>query len=177
MKLSINGRKMVVDEKLRERTEKKLAKFGRFFDEEATATVLMSEEKSRKKVEVTILNRGTFFRAQEVSDDFHLSLDGAVESLERQMRKNKTRLEKRLHSGAYEAFAFSDASEVVEEEEFEIVRVKQFSTKPMAVEEAILQMNLLDHSFFVFKNEEGGDITVVYRRKDGRYGLLAPNAI
>ena len=176
MKVNITGRKMTVSDAKRERIEKKLVKFGKFFDEDAQANVTLSYVKNRQIVEITILNRGTLFRAQEMTDDFFASLDGAVEALERQMRKYKTRLEKRVHSAAYEGYDFAAEDVVEEEKEFEIVKTKRFSVKPMSVEEAILQMNLLGHSFFVFKNAESDEVDIVYRRNDGKYGLLTPDA-
>lgn len=174
MKTTITGRKLDVSDRSKEKIEKKLSKFGRFFDEDAQTNVTLSNDvKNKIRVEVTIVNRGTIFRAQESSEDMMHALDETVEALERQIRKYKTKLEKRMRPAAYETVDFL-ASEVQEEKEFEIVRTKHFPVKPMSTEEAILQMNLLGHTFFAFRNAETGDISVVYCRKDGRYGLLEP---
>ena len=158
--------------------EKKVGKLDRFFKEDATAAITFSVEKDRlNKVEITIRSSGTIFRVSESTSDMNASIDAAVTTLERQIRKNKTRLEKRLRQGAFEraldAEVSSFAPEEPEEGEYTIVRSKAFPIKPMTKDEAILQMNLLDHSFFAFKDEEAeGAFAVVYRRYDGDYGLI-----
>ena len=136
-------------------------------------------EKDRNQVEITIRSSGTIFRVSESTSDMHASIDAAVASLERQIRKNKTRLEKRLRKGAFERTvdATTEISSFVpdepEEGEYHVVRTKTFPIKPMTRDEAILQMNLLGHSFFAFKNEDaGGAFAVVYRRNDGDYGII-----
>ena len=129
--------------------------------------------------EITVSNNGLYYRASELTSDMYASVDSGVAAIERQIRKNKTRLEKRLREGALEreakpAYA---PTEDDEDEEFKIVRSKRFSIKPMSPEEAILQMNLLEHEFFVFRNDEAdGAISVVYRRKNGGYGLICDDA-
>lgn len=158
--------------------EKKVGKLDRFFKEDATASITFSVEKDRNKVEITIRSSGTIFRVSESTADMHASIDAAVSTLERQIRKNKTRLEKRLRQGAFErSLDAGDASSFVpdgaEEGEYQLVRSKKFPLKPMTKDEAILQMNLLEHSFFAFKDEDaGGAFAVVYRRNDGGYGLI-----
>jgi len=159
--------------------EKKVGKLDRFFKEDATAAITFSVEKDRlNKVEITIRSSGTIFRVSESTSDMHASIDAAVTTLERQIRKNKTRLEKRLRQGAFErAIDVSEISSFApdepEEGEYKIARSKTFPIKPMTKDEAILQMNLLGHSFFAFKDEEAGDaFAVVYRRNDGDYGLI-----
>ena len=156
-----------------------MGKLDRFFKEDATASITFSVEKERlNKVEITIRSSGTIFRVSESTSDMHASIDAAVTTLERQIRKNKTRLERRLRQGAFERAMdegeiSSFAPEEPEEGEYRIVRSKTFPIKPMTREEAILQMNLLGHSFFAFKDEEsGGAFAVVYRRYDGDYGLI-----
>ena len=129
-------------------------------------------------MELTIKNNGTFFRASELTSDMYASVDSAVATIERQIRKNKTRLAKKLREGAVERevqeLPYVAEEDFAEPEEFDIVRKKQFSIKPMSVEEAILQMNLLDHEFFVFRDEASdGAFSVVYRRKNGGYGLIS----
>lgn len=159
--------------------QKKVGKLDRFFKEDATAAITFSVEKDRlNKVEITIRSSGTIFRVSESTSDMYASIDAAVATLERQIRKNKTRLEKRLRHGAFErALDVSEVSTFVpdepEEGEYRIVRSKTFPIKPMTRDEAILQMNLLGHSFFAFKDEdEDGAFAVVYRRYDGDYGLI-----
>ena len=176
MKFVFTDKKVNVPNYIHNYAEKKVGKLDRFFKEDATASLTFSVEKDRNRVEVTIRSSGTIFR---VSDDMHASIDAAVASLERQIRKNKTRLEKRLRTGAFERSvdASTEISSFVpdepEEGEYHVVRTKTFPIKPMTQDEAILQMNLLGHSFFAFKNEDaGGAFAVVYRRNDGDYGII-----
>ena len=152
--------------------EKKLSKLDRFFKEDAEATLKCTVLKERHQVEITVRSSGTIFRVSESTADMYASIDAAVTIMERQIRKNKTRLEKRLRQGAYER-ALDVETPVEQEEEYKILRTKKFAIKPMGQEEAILQMNLVGHSFFAFRNEDdGGSFAVVYRRADGGYGLI-----
>ena len=169
MKITVSGKQMTVRPSLKELTEKKLAKFDRFFGDEAEATVSYSCRHDLQYVEITIYYGGTIFRAEEGADSFQTAIDRAIEALERQMRKNKTRLEKRLREGAFDPMP----GDLDEEEEGEFqIRTKYIPYKPMSVEEAILQMNLLGHSFFVFRNVEDGVLSIVYARKQGGYGVI-----
>ena len=174
MKFTFAEKKMASSEELRAYAERKISKLDRFFRNEAEAFVTFSIERGRHRAEITIKSNGMFYRANELTNDMYASVDSGVAAIERQIRKNKTRLEKRLREGALERDAlpaFDPAEE--ESEEFEIVRSKRFSIKPMSPEEAILQMNLLEHEFFVFRNdEEEGAISVVYKRQNGGYGLI-----
>lgn len=176
MKFVFTDKKVNLPNYIHNYAEKKVGKLDRFFKEDATAALTFSIEKDRNQVEVTIRSSGTIFRVSESTADMRASIDAAVASLERQIRKNKTRLEKRLRQGAFERVlpeTPSSFAEVQEEGAFEIVRTKQFPIKPMTREEAILQMNLLEHTFFAFKDEESdGAFAVVYRRNDGGYGLI-----
>ena len=178
MKYVFTDKKVDLPAKIHAYAEKKVGKLDRFFKEDATAAITFSVEKDRlNKVEVTVRSSGTIFRVSESTSDMHASIDAAVTTLERQIRKNKTRLEKRLRQGAFErnvdAEVSSFAPEEPEEGEYSIVRSKTFPIKPMTRDEAILQMNLLGHSFFAFKDEEAdGAFAVVYRRYDGDYGLI-----
>ena len=150
-------------------------KLERFFGDNAEALVAFSVEKDRNKVEITVHAANTYFRASESTSDMFASIDAAVSTIERQIRKNKTRLARRLRQDAFSRTAevTSFAPEAEEETSFEIVRVKKFPMKPMTREEAILQMNLLEHTFFAFKDEENGQaFAVVYKRNDGGYGLI-----
>ena len=178
MKFTFTEKKMEPSQNLREYTEKKAGKLDRFFKSESDAFVTFSTERGRYHVELTIKNNGTFFRASELTSDMYASVDSAVATIERQIRKNKTRLAKKLREGAVEReVPVIPAESDDEPEEFEIVRRKQFSIKPMSVEEAILQMNLLEHEFFVFRDEgSDGAISVVYRRNKGGYGLISDDS-
>ena len=170
MKISVFGKQMTVRESLNVLIEKKLQKFDKFFGENTDAFVTCKVRKGVKIIEITVNYGTTVFRAEEESDTFPTALDRAVESLERQMRKNKTRLEKRVKSGAF-VITEEDDDEFLEEPEFNI-RVKSFPFKPMTPEEAILQMNLLGHTFYAFTDAVTNEVSVVYRRKDGGYGLI-----
>ena len=178
MKFVFTDKKVNIPHYIHNYAEKKVGKLDRYFKEDATAAITFSIEKDRNQVEVTIRSSGTIFRVSESSSDMRASIDAAVASLERQFRKNKSRLEKRLRQGAFERTI--DEAEVAsfvpdgpEEGEYRIVRTKTFPIKPMTQEEAILQMNLLGHSFFAFRNEDAdGSFAVVYRRNDGDYGII-----
>lgn len=176
MKFVFTDKKVNLPASVHAYAEKKIGKLDRFFAEDATASVTFSVEKDRNKVELTIRSSGTIFRVSESTSDMHASIDAAVTTMERQIRKNKTRLEKRLRQGAYERAVDVELSSFVpepEEEEYRLVRSKRFPIKPMTRDEAILQMNLLGHSFFAFRDEDvGGAFAVVYRRNDGGYGLI-----
>jgi len=174
MNFTFTEKKLQITNDLREYAEKKIGKLDRYFKGESEAFVTFSIERGRHKAEVTVKNSGVFFRVSEVTSDMYASIDSAVAAIERQIRKNKTRLEKKLKSGSIEQVAPSYTAEEVEEEaSFEIVRTKRFSIKPMTVEEAILQMNLLDHEFFVFRNQDDNEaFAVVYKRTSGGYGLI-----
>ena len=179
MKLILTDKKVNLPDSIHAYAEKKVGKLDRFFKEDATAAVTFSVEKERNnKVEITVRSSGTIFRVSESTSDMRASIDAAVTTLERQIRKNKTRLEKRLRQGAFErALDVSEVSTFAPDEpdegEYRIVRSKTFPLKPMSRDEAILQMNLLEHGFFAFRDEEaGGAFAVVYRRNDGDYGLI-----
>ena len=163
---------MTVRESLKDLIEKKLSKFDKFFGADTEAFVTGRARKGEKILEITINYGGATFRSEEESETFITALDRAIEGLERQIRKNKTRLEKRVKSGAFVIEA-DDDDEYEEEPEFEI-RVKTFPFKPMNAEEAILQMNLLGHAFFAFVDQDSGETCVVYKRKEGSYGLIVP---
>jgi putative sigma-54 modulation protein len=173
MKILLYGKQMTIRESLKIAVEKKLAKFDKFFGEDTEAYVTCRTRKGVKIIEITVNYDGTTFRSEEESETFITALDRAVESLEGQIRKNKTRLEKKMKRDAFITITEDDDDEYVEEEEFEI-RVKTFPFKPMTAEEAILQMNLLGHSFYAFISADTGDTCVVYKRKEGSYGLIVP---
>ncbi len=174
MKFTITEKKIKVPDEIKEYAERKVGKIDRFFRGDAEAFITFSSERGRYKAEVTIENNGTFYRVSELTSDMRATIDSACAAIERQIRKNKTRLEKRLREGVFEKESLNHLIPEEEEAEFEIVRSKRFPIKPMTVEEAVLQMNLLEHEFFAFKNEaEGNAFAVVYRRKNGGYGMIA----
>ena len=170
-------KKLQVDPEVKSYAEKKIGKLDKFFKKPSEATVAFSTERGRCRVEVTLNNNGMFYRASELTNDMHASIDSACALIERQIRKNKTRLEKKLREGALEREIkpeFIPAEDYEENDDFRIVRVKRFSLKPMTPEEAILQMNLLEHEFFVFLNMDDNDsFSVVYKRNQGGYGLIS----
>ena len=175
MKFTFTEKRMDSSEELRAYSEKKIGKLDRFFKNEAEAFVTFSLERGRFRAEITIHNNGLYYRASELTNDMYASVDSGVAAIERQIRRNKTRLEKRLREGALERDAVPAFVPAEDEavDDFKIVRSKRFSIKPMSAEEAILQMNLLGHTFFVFRNMDAEDaIAVVYKRKQGGYGLI-----
>ena len=175
MKITIVGRKLNVYEDTRELIEKKLAKLDKYFKSEATeATVTLSRKRNVSSLEVTINAGGTLFRSEVEADDFRIALDQTVDHIEGQIRKNKTKLAKRLRENVMDMSVIPDPVEDSADEDEPIIRVKQFEFKPMTPEEAIMQMNLLGHSFYVFNDITTGDTCVVYTRKDGDYGLIEP---
>ena len=176
MKFIVTEKKLQITDELREYAEKKIGKLDRFFRTESEAYITFATERGRYIAEVTIKNNGMFYRVTETTSDIFATVDSSVAAIERQIRKNKTRLEKRLRDGAfdrdYSQPAMYDAPEE-DEPDFKIVRTKMFPIKPMTPEEAVLQMNLLEHEFFVFKNQDREDaFSIVYKRKKGDYGLI-----
>ncbi len=183
MNITIIGRKCTPRDSFKERVNKKLSKIDRFFDKEADAKVTAAVEKSYQSVEITVTSGGMVFRAQESADNLNDALDKCIETLVRRIRKHKTKLEKRLRTGAFESFdedgsgdesGGEDENDEQEETEFELVRRKTVSIKPQSVDEAILQMNMLGHEFYMFINSDNEEVSVVYKRKGGGYGLLEP---
>jgi putative sigma-54 modulation protein len=174
MKITVVGRQMSVRESLKTLVEKKLSKFDRFFDDEAEAIVKFGHVRDLERLEITISAGGTLFRCEEEESSYENALDECIESIERQIRKNKTRLAKKLREGAFVPVPEAPEDPVEAEEENAVIRTKVFRMKPMTPDEAVLQMNLLGHQFFLFANSETGTICAVYVRKDGAYGLLVP---
>lgn len=170
MKINIIGRRMEVEENLKLIIQKKLAKFDKYFKDDAVAYVTLSHEKNAERLELTVSSGGTLYRSEEMDETFNNALDTAVDTIERQIRKNKTRLEKRLKEGAFKSFG----SIPEDYEETFSIREKTFIMKPMSPEEAILQMNLIGHEFFMFQNSETGGAAVVYKRHNGGYGMIMP---
>ena len=177
MKFTFTEKKMGTSEELRSYTERKVGKLDRFFKTESSANITFSMERGRFLAEITVSNNGLYYRASELTNDMYASVDSGVASIERQIRKNKTRLEKRLRKDAFDAYPeesyFIPESDEEEEPSYQLVRTKRFFFRPMSIDEAILQMNLVNHTFFAFRNEDdGGAFSVVYKRKDGGYGII-----
>ena len=172
MRFQYTEKKVTLPENVHKYAEKKVMKLERFFGTDADALVTFSVEKNRNNVEITVHAANTYFRASESTSDMFASIDAAVATIERQIRKNKTRLAKGLRSDAIVP-EVPEEFDIHEEREFDIVRTKRFAVKPMSPEEAILQMNLLGHSFFVFRNtDDDNAICVVYTRNSGGYGII-----
>ena len=173
MKINIRGNKIEITDSIKNYIEEKIGKLDKYFEKpnEITASVLVKENGVKQKVEVTIPIRKAILRAEEVDKDACTAIDLILEKLERQIRKNKTKMQRKNSKGNYDIFIDFEVTE--EEQEYhKIVKRKEVDTKPMDEEEAILQMNLLGHDFFVFKNIETDNISVVYKRKDDNYGII-----
>ena len=172
MKFAFIDKKSPQPEKILAYAEKKVGKLDRYFHDDAEATVRFQEKKrGQVKIEVTVRTGSSIFRAESYSDSMFSAIDAAVDTIEGQIRKNKTRLAKRLKKDAFSELAAPAGEE--SEDSLQVVRAKRFALSPMGVEEAILQMNLLGHTFFAFRNEdEQGAFSVVYAREDGGYGLI-----
>lgn len=173
MRITVTGRQMTVRDSLREMAEKKLAVLDKYFADDVTANVTFRYRKNVEMIEITIQLGNTIFRSEEGAETFRSALDLAVDTLERQIRKNKTRLAKRLRDRGFVPPSDDGGDAIEEEEEFRI-RTKTYPIRPMHAEEAILQMNLLEHQFFVFVDADTRNPSVVYRRSDGDYGLIVP---
>ena len=174
MRPIIIAKKFTLTDDVKERVQKKLNKLDRFFPAETEATVMLREERGKVKVEITVYRNGSIFRAEEVDKEAIFAIDHAVDVIERQIRKNRTRLEKKLYIDKAESFAQADAEDTDAEETLNVYRVKQFDFPPMSTEEAMMQMNLLAHNFFMFRNAETGMFNLVYKRDDNKYGVIVP---
>ena len=176
MNITYTARKVNLRDNFKERVEKKLSKFKKIFSDEAVAHVVVTLEKNRQTVEITIRDNRMVYRAESTQSEMNDALDRVIDILTRQIRKNKTRLEKRIKSGGIEALTAELPAQENEEpeEEYQVVRKKQILVKPITVEEAILEMNMINHDFFMFINAETDEMNVVYRRANGNYGVLEP---
>ncbi|MCQ2514196.1 MAG: ribosome-associated translation inhibitor RaiA [Ruminococcus sp.] len=176
MKITYTARKVNLKDNFKERVEKKLRKFEKLFTEDAAVNVVVTLEKNRQTVEITIRDSGMVYRAESTMSEMNDALDKVTDMLMRQIRKNKTRLAKKVKSGSIDDF-IAQNTEVDENEDelnYEVARKKQILVKPITVEEAILRMNMVNHSFFMFLNAETDEVNVVYKRDNGDYGLLEP---
>lgn len=175
MKITMTGKQIELTPALKDRIIDRFERLDRYFHKETEATVTISVQREKQVVEATVYSGNLIVRVEEATDDMYVSIDNAVDILERQLRKHKTRIEKKLKKDTFDVAAvekISFAEPVEEEKEFKIVRTKRFESKPMSPEEAILQMNLLGHQFYIFTNAETGEYNVVYQRKNGDYGLI-----
>ncbi|WNB92744.1 ribosome hibernation-promoting factor, HPF/YfiA family [Bacillus sp. NEB1478] len=181
MQFNIRGENIEVTEAIRAYVEKKVTKLTKYFNETPNSDVHVNLKvyNNEQSIEVTIPMKGLLLRAEERHTDLYAAIDLVVEKLERQIRKHKTKVNRKTRNSEGAKHMFATGTEGVstalldEEEEFEIVREKRFDFKPMDTEEAILQMDLLGHNFFVYNNAESGEMNVVYKRRDGKYGLIA----
>lgn len=173
MNIIISGKNIDVTEGLKEAVNEKLGKLERYFNDSTEVHVTLSVEKERQKIEVTIPMKGNIVRAEQVSSDMYCSIDLVEEIIERQLRKYKTKLvEKKQHAAVFNPEYLDNSYD--EEEEIKIIRNKRFEVKPMDAEEACVQMELLGHNFFVFRNADTDEINVVYKRKGNTYGIIEP---
>lgn len=171
MKVIITGKNFNTYKHLQDTMEKKFEKLGKYFSDDITVNVVLSQERGKDKIEVTINAKGAVFRAEEVCADIYEGIDRVEDKLSSQMAKFKGKLQKRYNNN--KAFEFEYLPEPEEEvEEVRVVRTKKFELTPMTVEEAILEMEMLQHNFFVFLDMESDSVNVVYSRKDGNYGVL-----
>ena len=179
MKTIITGRKVNLKDSFKERIEKKISKFDRMFPDGAVATVTATIEKEneREKVEVTIKHNSEVYRAECTTSDLEESLDRVMDMLTKQFRKHKTRLSKKLRGDFIENYIpeLVDNKDIVEELEYDLVREKHFPVVRLSTDEAIFEMNMIGHQFYMFRNKDTGEVNVVYRRRNGDYGLLEPN--
>lgn len=177
MVIKIISRKVDLKDDFKKRVEKKLSKLEKFFNKDVMADVVVTVEKEqeREKVEVTIKSNGIVYRSEKTTADKFDSLETAVDAIVKQIVKNKARLSKKISINDLESTLDTEQSDdVIEDPEYKIVRRKLYTSKPMLEEEAILQMNMVDHDFFIFTDANTGKVNIVYRRKNGNYGLIIP---
>ena len=171
---TIRGKNIEVTPALRDYVEKKVGKVTKYFDNVGEITVLLTVSKDRHIVEVTVPVQGILLRGQEATMDMYTSIDLVVEKIERQVHKYKTKLEKRFREGSIRTDMISSPPKAVEEDDAMVIKTKRFIVKPMDVQEAIMQMNLLNHDFFVYRDAKTEEVNVVYKRKGNTYGLIEP---
>ena len=175
MKVKSIGKNIEVTEALKNIIEKKLSRLDRYFGPDVEAHTTLSVQKNRHTIEVTIPFNGVILRSEERNEDMYISIDIVLDKLERQIRKQKTRLEKRNHGTSFKFQGIPHYNNNEEEDtDSKIVKTKKFAFKPMSAEEAVLQMELVGHSFFVYMSDDTSEVNVIYKRKDGNYGLIEP---
>lgn len=173
MNYIISGKNIEVTEGLRNAVYDKLSKLEKYFAEDASAQVTFSVEKDRQKIEVTIPMKGHIIRAEQVSDDMYVSIDLVLEVIERQVTRHRKKLIDKAQNASYLQNSFIE-EDIEDDDEIQIVRSKKFAVKPMYPEDACIQMDLLGHNFFVFRNADTDEVNVVYKRKGNTYGLIEP---
>ena len=174
MNYIISGKNIDVTEGLRQAVYDKLGRLEKFFNEDTKAQVTFSVEKERQKIEVTIPMKGHIIRAEQTSDDMYVSIDMVVETIERQVVRYKKKIIDQNQDAAFFQNAFIEDDEYDEDDEIQIIRSKRFAVKPMYPEDACVQMELLGHNFYVFRNAETDEVNVVYKRKGNTHGLIEP---
>ncbi len=174
MKITYTARKVNLRDNFKDRVEKKLSKFDKIFSDDAEAFVVVTLDKNSQTVEITIKDNGMVYRVEKTMPEMNDALDKCIDALGRQLRKNKARLEKRVRSGSLDDLVAPVDEPAPEEDDFSVVRTKTIPVKPISVDEAILQMNMVGHKFYMFTNADTGEVNVVYARDDGDYGLLIP---
>ena len=175
MKFNLIGRRITVTDKMTEHIKKKLGKLDKYFQEEPEMRVVLGTIKDQEYIEATLYVGGMIYRAEVTDSDIFTATDRIIDIIERQVRRNKTRLEKKIKRDAVASRQLISGEEYQDGEdtsEFRIIKRKRFHVKPMDAEEAVLQMNLLGHSFFVFQNKDTDEMNVVYKRKDGNYAII-----
>ena len=172
MKYNVLCKKIELSESRKEQLMKKIARIEKFFEGDDECKIVISQQKKFIIIELTILYKGYTLRAEASSEDLMDAADECISNLDRQIRKNKTKLSKRIKEGGFENYVSFIEESNVEEEEYKIIKRKKINSKPMSAEEAVLQMNMLGHNFFIFTNPETMGTNIVYRRKDGDYGLI-----
>jgi len=173
MAVTVRGKNIDITPALKDYVEKRIGKVTKYFNVLGEITVILTVEKGRHIVEVTLPVNGMLLRGEEATTDMYTSIDLVIEKLEKQIEKYKTKISRRLRDGSFRGDLVTSAA-TDEGEEFRVVKTKRFAVKPMNIEEAIMQMNLINHDFYVFTNAETEEVNVVYRRKDGNYGLIEP---
>lgn len=175
MKVTVIGKNINVTPALKEMVEKKISKLDRYFSPDIEARVTLTVQKNNQIFEVTIPFNGVILRCEESSEDMYKSIDLVEAKLERQIRKQRTKLQRRNNDSLRFTNFEPLTVEENEEKDGEIVKVKRFNIKPMSPEEAMLQMELIEHNFFVYRDADSNNVNVIYKRKDGNYGLLEPD--
>ena len=177
MKVTVIAKNIELTPALKEMVEKKISKLEKYFGPNVEARATLSAQKNRQRVEETIPFNGVLLRGEEVTDDMNKSIDLVEEQLVRQIRKQRTKLSRKNNSGSLRYPEFNSLefkNEDTDEDTSRIVKTKSFNVKPMSADEAVLQMELLGHSFFVYQDADTNNVSVVYKRKDGNYGLIEP---
>ena len=173
MKMNVRGKNIEITPALRDYVEKRVGKITKYFDAIGDISAVLKVEKGHHIVEVTVPINGMLLRGEESTNDMYTSIDLVVDKIEKQIEKYKTKISRKLRSGTFRGDLVPNVKET-DQEEFQLVRTKRFAVKPMGSEEAIMQMNLIHHDFYVFMNSESEEVNVIYRRKDGNYGLIEP---